>query len=129
MDDVKMCVQCWQKKPRSEFYNNSRSGDGLHLRCMACVIESRRAERVVSCRNSAGFTVHTHLQGTVVDRRRMTSRGLTERAYKRNRPKYRFHVPDWMMPKNGFHVFSTVSASIVWGICGRMADMPEYGES
>ena len=71
------------------------------------------------------ISAHIHLQGSVTDRRRMP-RGLTERAYFRNRPKYKFNVPEWILPKNGVHVFNTLTASIVWGICGRMADMPEY---
>lgn len=72
--------------------------------------------------------VRTHRQGSVSERRRMP-RGLTERAYRRNRPKYKFTVPEWLLPKNGVHVFNTLTASIVWGICGKMADMPEYGTS
>jgi hypothetical protein len=89
--------------------------------------------------------VRTHEQITVTERRRLPA-GIQERAYYRNRPsymqrrtwsnstadkdarhgKFKFNVPDWLMPKNGVHVFNTLTASIVWGICGRMADMPEY---
>lgn len=72
-----------------------------------------------------GKKVRFGTQVSVSERRRMP-RGLTERAYNRNRPKYKFNVPDWLLPKNGYDIFSTISASIVWGICGRMADMPEY---
>ena len=70
--------------------------------------------------------VHTHLQVTVSERREMP-RGINERAYHRNRPKYKFEVPQWLLPKNGVHIFNTITASIVRGICGRMADMPDYG--
>lgn len=35
---------------------------------------------------------------------------------------YRFCGPGWMLPK----IVATVTASIVWGVCGKMADMPEY---
>lgn len=87
--------------------------------------------------------VTTHLQVTESERRQMP-RGLSERAYYKNRPsymapsrtwqnsnadkelrqpKFKFHVPEWLMPKNGVHVWNTLTASIVWGICGKMADM------
>jgi hypothetical protein len=35
---------------------------------------------------------------------------------------HRYFGPGWMLPK----VVATVTASIVWGVCGKMADMPEY---
>lgn len=35
---------------------------------------------------------------------------------------YKFCGPGWMLPK----VIATVTASIVWGVCGKMADIPEY---
>ena len=52
-------------------------------------------------------------------------RGLNERAYKVNRPQYRFHVPQWLLP-TALPALVTITQSIVWGICGRMADLPEY---
>jgi hypothetical protein len=90
----------------------------------------------------------THYQVDGIERRGM-DRGLTERAHYRNRPsymqrrtwsnstadkearhgKFKFNVPQWLLPKNGVHVFNTITASIVWGLCGRMADVPEYGDS
>lgn len=124
MDHVKTCLQCWQAKPRMEFYKNDKTIDGLQTKCKSCVDTNHRIQRV-AMREENGMTVRTHLQGCVVERRRM-GRGLTETAYKRNRPKYKFNVPDWMLPKNGIDIWSTLTASIVWGICGRMADMPEY---
>lgn len=95
-----------------------------------------------------GPKVRTHTQVTVSERRRMPQ-GLNERHRKNpelrpswtqrrsgantrenveaRHPKFKFNVPDWLLPKNGVHIFNTITASIVWGICGRMADMPEYG--
>lgn len=35
---------------------------------------------------------------------------------------YAYFGPGWMLPR----VVATVTASIVWGTCGAMADMPEY---
>lgn len=71
--------------------------------------------------------MRTHAQITVSERRKLP-RGRTElvNVYRVKRPKYKFNVPGWMLPKNGVHIFSTLTASIVWGICGRMADVPEY---
>jgi hypothetical protein len=85
--------------------------------------------------------VRTHEQVSVSERRRMP-RGLDERS-NRYRPayvakrswtnrkderysKFKFRAPEWLMPRNGVHAFHTWSASIVWGICGKMADVPEY---
>ena len=71
--------------------------------------------------------VRTHQQITVSERRCLP-RGHTElvNVYRVKRSRYKFNVPEWMLPKNGVHVFNTITASIVWGICGRMADMPDY---
>lgn len=85
----------------------------------------------------------THEMATVTERRRMP-KGLNERANK-DRPSYAqkrtwtnspddmarrsgkggFHVPEWLLPKNGVHVWNTITASIVWGICGGMSDMDD----
>lgn len=54
------------------------------------------------------------------------SRAWTNRADERHKTKFKFHVPDWLLPKNGVHALQTFSASIVWGICGKMADVPDY---
>lgn len=70
--------------------------------------------------------ITTHTQVTVSERRRMP-RGLNERAYMVNRPKYKFgHAPGWLLPNSVRQLMSTCTATI-WGACGRMADMPEYG--
>lgn len=34
--------------------------------------------------------------------------------------------PSWLAPKRVPQVFATITASIVWGLCGAMADMPDY---
>lgn len=68
------------------------------------------------------------IRGRDVVRRHRTWYAVTTRQ--RGRPgsqkKYTFNVPEWMLPKNGVHVWNTITASIVWGICGQMADVPEY---
>lgn len=70
--------------------------------------------------------VRIHEQVSVTKRRKMP-RGLTERAYFRNRPRWTtYGLPDWLLQKNGIDVWATITASIVFGICGRMADVPEY---
>lgn len=35
---------------------------------------------------------------------------------------YTYFGPGWMLPR----VVATITASIIWGTCGAMADMPEY---
>lgn len=35
---------------------------------------------------------------------------------------YKHFGPGWLLPR----VLATVTASMVWGICGKMADIPEY---
>lgn len=35
---------------------------------------------------------------------------------------YHYFGPGWILPR----VLATVTASVVWGHCGAMADMPEY---
>lgn len=37
-----------------------------------------------------------------------------------------FICPAWLSPKNVPQMIATISASIVWGVCGKMADTPEY---
>lgn len=87
--------------------------------------------------------IHIHEQVSNVERKKMP-RGLNEHAYYKNRPsykqsprswsnsradmdagrpKFKFHVPEWLLPANGVDIWHTITASIVWGICGRMADM------
>jgi hypothetical protein len=69
-----------------------------------------------------------HEQLSVSERRRLP-RGHTElvNVYRVKKSRYTFNVPQWLLPKNGVHIWNTISASIVWGICGQMADMPDYG--
>lgn len=73
---------------------------------------------------SEKLKIRTHLQVSVSERRLMP-RGLTERAYNVNRPKFEFGAtPPWLLPV-GLPTMTTITQSIVWGIFGRMADMPE----
>ncbi len=80
----------------------------------------------------------THLQLTVTERRKRPE-ALREHATWKNRPSYmqrrawtqtnddkekrfgklNFTVPDWLMPKNGVHVWASITASIVYGLAGR----------
>ena len=80
----------------------------------------------------------THEQITVTERRRRPQ-GLREGATWKNRPSYmqrrswtqtdddkakrfgklKFSVPDWLSPKNGVHVWHSITASIVYGIAGK----------
>lgn len=90
--------------------------------------------------SSVTFTIHTHVQ---ISEQERDSRGggLNDKAYStrkhaswnhrrdwsnstrdRYNGGYNFFGPGWLMPQ----VLETVTASIIWGICGRMADMPEY---
>lgn len=39
---------------------------------------------------------------------------------------HHFVAPTWLAPKTVPQILATISASIVWGVCGKMADMPEY---
>ena len=87
--------------------------------------------------------IRTHYQVSVTERRRMP-RGITERAHYENRPQYvqrrtwdtsnddkarrfarfNFPVPNWLLPKNG--VLHTITASIVWGLCGCRCQSPDF---
>lgn len=49
-------------------------------------------------------------------------RGRTLRTDRPHNGGYHYFGPGWMLPS----VLATVTASIVWGMCGKMADMPEY---
>jgi hypothetical protein len=37
-----------------------------------------------------------------------------------------FFGPTWLSPHSIPQILATVTASIVWGVCGKMADIPEY---
>ena len=78
-----------------------------------------------------------HEMITITERRKRPQ-GLRENATYKNRPSYmqrrswtqtdddkakrfgriNFTVPDWLMPKNGVHVWASITASIVWGLAG-----------
>ena len=80
----------------------------------------------------------THEQLTITERRKRPE-GLREHATWKNRPSYmqrrswtqtkndtakrfgrlNFSVPNWLMPKNGVHVWASITASIVWGLAGK----------
>lgn len=86
----------------------------------------------------------THEQISITERRKRPQ-GLRENATWKNRPSYmqhrswtqtkddtskrfgklNFQVPDWLMPKNGFHHLSTLTASIIWGLAGKRCPDPE----
>lgn len=86
----------------------------------------------------------THLQITTEQRIRRGNGYLNDRSYSRakhasyitvdkrgrqtkvsshtNGLSFRAFGPGWLMPK----VLQTVTAAIIWGACGRMADVEEY---
>lgn len=80
-------------------------------------------------RKVEGMRVVTREQLFGVDRDRNLAQGLRETAWYRNRPKYEFKAAaavSWLLPgKEVVAAFATVSASIVWGICGQTGDMEE----
>ena len=93
---------------------------------------------------TASATVHTHYQISDQERERRTSehtlndryanlrrratasylhkRAWTNTSKDRHNGGYAYFGPGWMLPR----VIATITASIVWGSCGSMADMPEY---
>lgn len=88
--------------------------------------------------SSHTVTIRTHYQLTEQQReRRPCNDYLNDRHYstrkhasyiqldrraRRSKTVFQSFGPAWLMP----NVLETVSASIIWGICGKMADMPEY---
>lgn len=88
--------------------------------------------------------IHTHAQISEMERERRDSgdylkdkhfnvRNRAKASYRHKRTwfggkkdryngGYHYFGPGWMLPA----VIATVTASIVWGTCGAMADMPEY---
>jgi hypothetical protein len=75
--------------------------------------EEQRANR--GCNdylNDRHYSTRKHASYITLDHRRRT----------RRQTAFSFGGPSWMLPK----VLATVTASIVWGVCGQMADVPEY---
>lgn len=94
--------------------------------------------------SSATVTIRVHEQISMSERERRSPDCMNDRAYStrksgdyrtrgrhsgwenttkaRHNGGYHFFGPSWVLPK----VIATVTASIVWGICGKMADVPEY---
>jgi hypothetical protein len=89
---------------------------------------------------TVSVTIHTHYQITE-DERRERGPSMNDRSYSsrrhadwaharrwtnstkdRHNGGYAYFGPGWALPK----VLATVTASIVWGIYGSMADMPDY---
>lgn len=95
--------------------------------------------------SSYTVTIRTHYQLTELQReRRPCNDYLNDRAHstrkhasyiklgekvdewggrrRRSQTVFEQYGPSWLMPR----VLATVTASIIWGVCGKMADMPEY---
>ena len=65
-------------------------------------------------------TIRTHEQLFGDERERKLGKGLRETAWFRNRPRYKVCEGNWLCPGG---VMSTLTASIVWGVCGKMSDL------
>lgn len=39
---------------------------------------------------------------------------------------HHFFGPTWLAPRTVPKMIATITASIVWGMCGKMADVPDY---
>ena len=98
-------------------------------------------------KDEPGLRIVTHEQISVTERRKRP-KGLRENATWKNRPSYmqrrtwtqtdddkekrfgrlNFTVPEWLMPKNGVHVWQSITASIVWGLAGKRCPDDEVME-
>lgn len=69
--------------------------------------------------------LHDRTSSTQRSRKRacyLHARDWTNTKEDRYNGGYKHFGPGWLLPR----VLETVTASMVWGICGKMADIPEY---
>lgn len=95
------------------------AGDNLRTVTHLQITMEQRIRRGNGYLNDRAHSTRKHASYITVD-----SRGRAEKhsSAKPCIPNFKAFGPGWLMPK----VLQTVTAAIIWGACGRMADVEEY---